>query len=279
MSCLALDQFQSLDIQGKDAQTFIQGLTTQNVLALTPNQAYFTAFCNQKGRVIASGILCLMSIGHYRFITQKDSLKILLQHLRRYKLRSDTTFTDATPSIIGYIGIPDSLSSLGPFHEGQIIETDAGTILCYDAHTPRFLTWSGISPNDEQHSDAWTWCDIINKTPIISEKLQMLFTAHALRYHEGNMIDFSKGCYLGQEIIARTHHLGKVKKKLAQYVHDTASITVGSECLSEDGTPAGTILLSCKNHSLAVISESALANPLHVEDNGSVIALTPKTLD
>ncbi len=279
MSYVALEAVHGFDILGEDAQTFLQGLTTQNVRSLVPNHGQHTAFCNQKGRVIGAGLLFQIEENRYRFVTARNNISTLQSHLIHYRLRAKVNFDNTTPSCIGMIGMPKTFSKHNPIKSGQGFELDNTSWVCWEANTPRFLVWPPTPPSSMESDDFWTWLDLQQKTPLVTEVLSGHFTPHALGYRDLGWIAFNKGCYLGQEIVSRTEHLGKVKKTLAHYQHNTNALPQGINCLDENEQNVGTILLSCQQHSLVHVDISALAKSLHVNHNNLVDTLTPKTLD
>ena len=273
---IALEQLAFLDIIGPDACQLLQDLSGNDVKFVTLEQAQFNVFCNQKGRVIGSGLLALLSDSHYRFITYQDNCEALAAHLTRFRLRSKADITTPKTSLTGIIGVPDYLSSEKSFCLGQRYPAEKIDYWCYDTKTPRFIFWDPkIDTKASENHTNWEWHDIQQKMPLISSALSGELTPHMLNYPALGWISFSKGCYLGQEIVARTEHLGKAKKTLAHFHHDAPFIKPNTHCMDEEKV-AGTILISCQHHSLAAIAISSLAKPLQVEENGKQLLLHPQ---
>ena len=179
-------QLSIIRIQGEQAEQFLQGQFTQDVRIVTESQLAYTALCNQKGRVIADGYL-LREQRHWLLIIHESLIDKVMTRLQKYAQLSGCTLIQDPRHCIGHLNqnhfkIANSLSlSI----EDNAAENDAST---------------------------WIKNEIINHIPRIEIKTSELFTPHMLELHKKNAVSFSKGCYVGQEIVARTHYLGQSKR-------------------------------------------------------------------
>lgn len=173
-----MSQFCSLTLTGKDAKTFLQGQLTTNVAKLT-DTFIPSAICNLKGRV-AFGLWVRQIPDGYELITHQDCMTALIAHLKKYGAFSKFTLSQPSPVFATLTdGLPD------------FSHTDDGTV---------FDDWAKISLDVGNY-----WI-----TPATAE----LFQPQELRLHQRGGVDYDKGCYLGQEIVARLYFKSSPKSYL-----------------------------------------------------------------
>lgn len=192
-----LDHLGSIYIHGKDAQHFLQGLLTCDVDTLATHKAQPTIVCNIQGRIVALLFLMRWQEG-YLLVLPQDILTSTLKHFKKYALFSKVVFeVNAVPYLIGF-------SEKAPDDAYPCLDT-LFIQLCFEAPGPCL------------NREAWHYQQMIRGFPDIYPTTQALFLPHRLELEKINSaISFNKGCYLGQEIIARTHF--KAKQKHAIYL-------------------------------------------------------------
>jgi folate-binding protein YgfZ len=221
-----------LAVSGKDAAKLLQGQATCNVFEVTENQARIGAFCNPKGRAIATFLLAKQG-GDYLLVLPMELLEAVKTRLQKYVLRSDVRLTDRSDELC-LLGLGWSETAAESLFAARQIE---GMVLISLGSTPyRALViaepeqavnlWTerlgqGYAPGN---SEDWRLLDLLGGIPWLSRATSEEHVPQMLNLDKLGGISFTKGCYTGQEIVARTHYLGKAKRALflAECVLDTA---------------------------------------------------------
>ena len=219
-----------LSVRGKDAATFLQGQTTCNVLALDNNSATFGAICNPKGRALTTFLLVRIDDG-YLILLPNELLAGIEKRLRMYILRSDVELRDASADccLIGIANVSDStvaneMFSLSNDKLGVSIHKSTTSIkmsenrwLIMSNHENAIKLWDSLVQNQhfsETVPTIWKLHEILDGIPWLNASTSELFVPQMLNLDVLGGISFDKGCYTGQEIIARTHYLGKQKRRM-----------------------------------------------------------------
>ena len=235
----SLPEMGILAISGKDAAKLLQGQTTCDILGLPPGQTTLGALCTPKGRAIAL-FRVLRAEEKVYLLLPTELLETVQTHLRKYVMRDDVKIDDETWNwtSFGLFGekSTDALQLLGlPLltqdneAEGQgSFYTRFYAIRIPDAHTPRILALvdseksAGMCRFLESHglvrreSSHWVLEDIRAGLPSISKATKEEFVPQMLNLDLVGGISFNKGCYTGQEIIARAHYLGSLKRRMVR---------------------------------------------------------------
>ena len=221
-----------LEINGGDAVDFLQGQVTNDVKLLLGNNAHYTGYCTPKGRLLAL-FLAFFHYDHLHLQFNRELIEPIMKRLKMYVMRSKVEIKDVSESIVK-IGIngPNSVALLSPLFAKlptqlyELVSLDNGAILklpTIDGHS-RFQifasdTQATIIFNALQNScqlagkPCWDWLDIQMGIPDVLLKTQEQFVPQMLNLDSLKAINFKKGCYTGQEIVARTHYLGSVKRR------------------------------------------------------------------
>ncbi len=250
-----------LQVDGDDRVAFLQGQITNDVKLLGGNNSHYAGYCTPKGRLLA---LFLAFSHHDRLHLQfnRQLLELIMKRLKMYVLRSKVTITDVSDSIIriGLAGpqaeqILLSLFKHVPALEHELVTLDDAALIRLPGRTPRYeiLTqaehaeriWLTLS---EQASavgtPCWEWLEIQAGIPDIQASTQEAFVPQMINLDALGGISFKKGCYTGQEIVARTHYLGKVKRRtLPVHIGAGEEAKVGSAVYtSASDDPAGMLV-------------------------------------
>ena len=232
-----------LEISGADAVTFLQGQVTNDVKLLTGTNAHYSAYCNPKGRMLAL-FLAFAHYDHLHLQLNRELLAPIIKRLKMYVMRSLVEIKDVSDSIIKFgINGPQAASMLAvhfssiPSQDYELVTLDNGAILklpsangyeryeIFSDATNAPLIWQALKVNCQQvEKPFWELLEIQAGIPDISLATQEQFVPQMLNLDILNGINFKKGCYTGQEIIARTHYLGSVKRRtyLAEIAAETA---------------------------------------------------------
>ncbi len=215
-------------ISGEDAAAFLQGQLTQNIFNLNENKALYTLYCNKEGRVLANFILFKKEDSFY-FILAKDLKEKIIAELKKYVLRSRVFIELENPKLWGV------------FEENEENNADCLNIknnkIYFTKNTSILI--EGEYENDENLFSYWQILEIKNTLPWIMHSTSGLFTPQMLGMEYA--VDFHKGCYLGQEVIARTHYLGKTKRKVLRF-KAKKKLNIGENIFNEQKEKAGVVL-------------------------------------
>jgi len=291
-----------LQLSGADAFTFLQGQVTNDVNQLKGETAHYTAYCTPKGRMLA---LFLAFAQHERIHLQMpmELIAATAKRLKMYVMRSKVEIQDASHDIIK-IGLsgPNANALLStqfakiPQHDYELVTLDNGSLLKLPSSThARFeiftdinhapAIWSALSAQASvANATHWEWLEIQAGVPDVKPETQEEFVPQMLNLDLLSGINFKKGCYTGQEIVARTHYLGSIKRRT--YLAHVAQATVpGENVLNTANDPVGKVVRSAPAPQggydiLAEIrcAEINLENTEAIQLTASGHALTLKTL-
>ncbi|MFN7753863.1 MAG: YgfZ/GcvT domain-containing protein [Pseudomonadota bacterium] len=220
-----------LAFSGEDAQTFLQGQLTCDVREATRVRARRGALCTPKGRVLATFRLWAQDDG-YRMALPRSLCEAIGKRLGMYVLRSRVRITPLRDVVRFGVAGSRARSALAralevspadlPVRDGVLSRLDACVIglpgerylVCSDpARAP--LLWNALAVDllESGHS-AWAWRSVAAGDADVSPATQDQFVPQMLNLDLSGGIGFAKGCYTGQEIVARTQHLGRLKQRL-----------------------------------------------------------------
>ena len=265
--------YKLITVSGADAVDFLQGQLTQDVALLAAKQSMPAACCNPQGRVITT--VRLISLGAtIGMVLPLEMAEPMVALFSKYRMRSDVSFDISGDDWAEIAIIQDRdallLQSVGLLPEGNETIIKSGIFAVRYAATESFVELFG-----EKHSlaslqsgfnaplerDAWYGALIRTGVPVISGENSEKFTPHMLNLDRLGAISFDKGCYTGQEVVARTENLGSSKRRLMRYRCDASSIAVGDSLLDGD-RPVGKVVNVSGQDLLAVtpvaLHESAL---------------------
>jgi tRNA-modifying protein YgfZ len=222
-----LSQLAVLRVSGQDATAFLQGQTTCNFNELNGQLSSFGAFCNAKGRVITT-FLALQHQQAWLLILPTDLLPSLQKRLQLYILRAKVQLSDASGDycLLGLDHLPANPTPLALPQKPLAILAQAAICVRLGEQQPRYLvladcqaaqqlwlalTEQGCKPQD---STDWNLLDIQAGIPWLCASTSEEYIPQMLNLDQLGGISFNKGCYTGQEIVARTHYLGKAKRAM-----------------------------------------------------------------
>ncbi len=239
-----------LSVSGKDAATFLQGQTTCDIKSLMDAEPRLGAYCNAKGRTISTFIVIKLQ-ATYQLILTSDLLDTVRKKLQMYALRADVKLTDLSDQlcIIGAHNIElIAQTHLYPYPQQDnsylfIAEPAQGQIFCtelQEKHSAYFI-----------EADTWLGLDIQAGIPWLYSETTEKFVPQMLNLDKLDAISFTKGCYTGQEIVARTHYLGQNKRAMYHASCTTEDI-INKGCSISDPSNVenelGTVILSARHN-------------------------------
>lgn len=233
--CVLLSSLGLLKISGVGAKKLLQGQLTCNLDDVSAATPQFAAHCNPQGRIIS--LFWLLQYGDDYYLQMPRTLiPTAMTALKKYAVFFKVTLSDVSDAFIQYGHVGDHLPTNAPILSITMQGTPARQILIYE--TP------ALTPTRDEES--WHYLQIINCLPMIYPETVEAFLPHELNLQNLNAISFNKGCYTGQEIIARMHYRGKLKTTLVAAEVDTPEMPIrGADIYSETGT-IGHIVDFCK---------------------------------
>jgi folate-binding protein YgfZ len=221
-SLYPISQLALLSVTGKDASSFLQGQLTCDVNKLQPDNSFFAAFCNAKGRVIST-LLIIQQVDGFLLILPRCLVDKVQKKLQMYVMRSKVTLKNISTErcLIGISGKPEQLP-LVAFpednfsHQTNLIKLPNSRYLMIETVDKTIDFWlTGIEKGlNFQDSTRWNYLDIRSGLAWLKKETSERYIPQMLNLDALGGISFDKGCYTGQEVVARTHYLGKAKRKL-----------------------------------------------------------------
>ncbi len=255
-----LSQYSTLVVAGEDALDFMQGQFTNDVKNVDEQSSQLNAFCNNKGRMTANFRLFKYQ-NNYFFSVRNDLVEASIEHLQNYILRAQVVIQDVSEQLIHLgVGGDNAEKLLAPFIEISNREIDgvsfnddyiairvAGEttdknpryeIFCSPEHAKKL--WQAISKQaDTVNSSSWDYLNIQAGLPFIDSHSSEAFVPQMVNMDLINGVSFTKGCYTGQEIVARMHYLGKLKKRCYKVFIDSEDKPAAGDKLFAENARAG----------------------------------------
>lgn len=242
-------------VEGEEAEDFLHNQLTSDIHGLDQTHACLTGYCSPKGRLLAS-LLVWRDAERLYLVCPLEILPAIQKRLQMFVLRSKVKLSNFSPSFV-LLGLaqanPDllgaSFTSLPEQPYGMVIHAGQTLIRLPNLHaTPRYLwiaevanasvAWQKLKLSMQAAPTAWwRWTEIQAGTPQIMLATQEKFVPQMINFELIGGVNFRKGCYPGQEIVARSQYLGKLKRRML-LAHceqqDHVQIKSGDEIFSED---------------------------------------------
>jgi tRNA-modifying protein YgfZ len=206
MECARLTRYGLLVATGADARAFLHAQLTNDIEHLPAERPALAGWCTAKGRLLAT-LLVVPSPDGFLLQLARDIAPAVAKRLSMYVLRSKVRITDESDAWAQY-GVWDAAARV----EG--VAWDGGTVTV-KVGDGRFLRLGkGLSLDAKRDEDAWTLEEIRAGRPLVTAATQDQFVPQMLNLEKIGGVDFQKGCYPGQEIVARAQYRGEVKRRL-----------------------------------------------------------------
>ena len=225
---------------GVDAASFLHGQLSNDFALLDLEHARLAAFCTAKGRMLASFIGFKRSADEILLICDRSLLAPTLKRLSMFVLRAQCKLSDATAdfALYGLAGtaVQEYLSAdAAPWNLSQA--GAASVLALYPAAGNRRALWlapAGQAPRGESLSEElWQWSEVQSGVATLSAPVVDAFVPQMLNYESLGGVNFKKGCYPGQEVVARSQFRGTLKRR-AYLVHAAQALSVGQEVFSPE---------------------------------------------
>ena len=224
-----LSQLGLLAFSGEDTAEFLQNQFTNDVRGLHANGAAWNGYCSAKGRLLANFLMwksgadtCLQMSGDIR--------ETVLKRLKMFVLRSKVNARDATDENVRLVlaglnaqavladaglPLPDATMKTASNTQGQTVRIgeDKFVLVISPINSPAI--WEVLSRHARPvGASVWDWLRLSNGIPMITAATQEEFVPQMINWEILGGVSFQKGCYPGQEIVARTQYLGKLKRRM-----------------------------------------------------------------
>jgi folate-binding protein YgfZ len=245
-----LDDWGLIRASGAEAASFLHGQLTNDVANLADGQARLAGYCSPKGRLLASFVIWREASGDVLLACSADVLPATLKRLRMFVLRARCVLSDASGEmpLYGLVG-PRAIAWLGdlaPQAAWAKRERDDLTAVALPAAAgrQRVLCAATRAPDlPPLAQEAWRWLEVRSGIGRIEQATVEQFIPQMLNYELLGGVDFQKGCYPGQEIVARSQYRGSIKRRSVLFEVDVAC-RAGDEVFHSDDAaqPAGMIV-------------------------------------
>jgi tRNA-modifying protein YgfZ len=222
-----------LEFDGPDAQSFLQGQLSNDVTALAAGRAQWTSYNSPKGRMLATLLLWQAGAQSFRALVAADLAAMLAKRLSMFVMRAKVAVTDLTPTCaifgVGGPGAGAAIhAALGVSPEsGEVVARDDATTiglpdgrLIVVTNEPEAIGTRLAACATPVGTDVWCWLGVHAGIPVIGAATQDLFVPQTANWDLIGGVSFQKGCYPGQEIVARTQYLGRLKERLQLFHAD-----------------------------------------------------------
>ena len=298
-----LSHFALVRAAGPDAEGFLQGQLSNDIRQVSATRSQLSAYCNPKGRMLAVFLIARRN-EDYCLQLPGSLAEGTLKRLRMFILRAKVTLEPVDPGLVlaGLSGpgaeklVREALGAV-PQNPYDCLTIDPVTVIRLPGPHPRFelmapvermpALWQQFVSGHARPVGAgpWTWLDIQAAIPIVLPGTVEEFVPQMANLDAVNGVSFTKGCYPGQEIVARMHYLGRLKQRMVlAHVDIDSPPTPGTPLYSPDlpGQSAGSVVAAEPSPTggcdlLAVAQLTSIeANEIHLADiNGPVLNVSP----
>jgi folate-binding protein YgfZ len=272
--CTPLPSHAVIAVTGRDARTFLQGQLSNDILGLERHPGMLAASCNRQGRVLATMRLAAEGDG-VLLVMQRALAHTLVAQLSAFVLRADAHFEDRSRhvEVAGLIDAePDARWSRG---------AAAAAGLAMLVASPRRILLAGARAALDAALAAvprtvpadWERVTIADGEPWIMPATAALWLPQMLNLDLVGGVSFSKGCYVGQEIVARAQHLGRLKRRTLRYVGPPDAALAPAQALFSGESLAAQVVVSARDETatqcLAVVALRHCSDLLGARPGGS----------
>lgn len=282
-----LDDRGVLAVSGSEAASFLNSQFSSDITSLPPGTAVLTSYSDARGRVLATPRV-IAEAERFLLLLPSDRLVPIQQQLTKYKLRADVRIDDrsADHACLGIAGAAAATALEGmlgtlPVEPWQTLPLpDGGNLVCLPGAPTRWLAcvpdesltsvWNALEGRViTADSTAWRLLEIEAGLPEVFHATAEHFVAQMLNLDLLGAIDFRKGCYPGQEVIARTHYLGRIKRRMHVLRSESDDVPAPGDTVYGDGQSAGEVVTAAPQPE----GGSAALAVLRLESVGSALTL------
>ena len=213
-----------IEVTGDDANNFLQGQLSNDITHVDANHAQLSSYSNPKGRMFA--IFTVFSFNDKLYLlTSADLKEPLLKRLRMFVMMAKVTFKDVSEQMVCFIAAGDKIKQLSDApsesnavvqHENYCVINNCAGLLYFGEAEALIKQWQTLNDNGFHPvgDQAGHLLSIKNALPAVYAASSETFIPQHTNLDNLDAINFKKGCYTGQEVIARLHYLAKQKRKM-----------------------------------------------------------------
>ncbi len=279
-----LTQLGLIRVTGEEAHTFLHSQFTNDLTQVTDHTSQLSSYCNPKGRVL-SIFRIFKRDGDYYLVLPKDVIDLTLRKLTMFKLRAQVELQDASEQLtlfgVAGPGVQPALESINvvlPQTENDCIQVDGTVMIRLPSENIRVLFVADAKAATticnqlcEQlplvTSRLWDLHDISCGVPQVTAHTSETFTPQMINLELIDGVSFSKGCYPGQEVVARTHYLGKPNRRMYR-----ASIT------TKQAIQSGTNIFSAEDDAQA-LGKVVVSQMVSAKQANALVVLRTQKMD
>jgi folate-binding protein YgfZ len=259
--------------RGEDAASFLHGQLTQDTQSLPSGEARLAGYCSPKGRLLASFVLWRAAPDEILLACSADLLAPTLKRLSMFVLRAKCKLTDASAEVALWgVALPKAAGGMPPAVSGLDVPTGLLEVRATDGTAAIRLADSGgcarvlwAAPADAAPpvaagpKPAWDWLEVQSAVPRIVARTSDAFVPQMVNLEIVGGVNFKKGCYPGQEIVARSQYRGTVKRRMF-LAEAAAPAEAGAEVFAADdpSQPAGQVVLAASIEGPGGVRHAAL---------------------
>jgi folate-binding protein YgfZ len=227
-------------VEGDDAASFLHAQLTQDFALLGMSEARLAAFCTAKGRMLASFVSFKRSHNDILLVVSRDILAPTLKRMSMFVLRAKAKLRDATAEFELYGLAGEPAVKLAADLQEPWTKTDAGNasvIRLYPADGQARSLWvapvgTSAPAGPALSHERWLWGEVRSGIATITAPIVEALVPQMLNYESVGGVNFKKGCYPGQEVVARSQFRGTLKRR-AFLAHCPAALQAGQEVFHE----------------------------------------------
>jgi tRNA-modifying protein YgfZ len=237
MECARLSRYGLLAVTGADARDFLHAQLTNDVAHLPADRAAFAGWCTAKGRLLAT-LLVIPAPDGFLLQLAKDIAPAVAKRLSMFVLRSKVKIADES----------DAWAQYGVWQPLLGVTWDGGTVSVPVGDRRHLKIGRGLALDCSRAEEDWTLEEIRAGRPLITAATQDKFVPQMVNLETLGGVDFQKGCYPGQEIVARAQYRGEVKRRMQRL-----TVPPGVELKPGQEFNGGVVVDSAGGEALAVV--------------------------
>ena len=250
----ALTHLGVLATSGPDAENFLHNQLTNDVLGLERGALHLAGYCSAKGRLLATLVIWKTDDG-VMLVMPRDVLPGIHKRLQMFVLRSKVTLSDVSDQtvLIGVAapqGASVSLSASGGCNAVWPAAAGLQRSLWMGPVEQAMKLWHELSTQlPAVSASRWRWLDIRAGLPMVVEATREQFVPQMVNFDLVGGVNFRKGCYPGQEVVARSQYLGKLKRRMLLASTHAESASAGMDIFSDadPSQPCGRVVNAERN--------------------------------
>ena len=251
----ALTHLGVIAVSGADAEDFLHNQLTNDVLGLDESTVRMAGYCSPKGRLLAT-LLIWKTGDQILMALPRASLPSVMKRLSMFVLRAKVVLKDVSDELVLIAGVTPTVDFVPPMPWMKIAKDEGALFRVPDALELQRFIWAGpvsaacllwprlAAQLPLASASLWRWSEIMAGLPQVVPATSEQFVPQMINYELIGGVNFRKGCYPGQEIVARSQYLGKLKRRTLLAYTDDLSAAAGMEVFSEAdaGQPCGLIV-------------------------------------